>query len=264
MEVANSQPAARNLPVIRTQEELKEALTLFGDRYNVLIPRSLNFSSPLHRVAIEIVHIDNTVDEKGNGKDIYSTDGKKFTLHYKAANRIARAAGVKWVEPRIESRETDETGRVTFIALSVGWEVKRPSGAKSEGRATGFYRFAEDEKRLSELQAERRRQFAESHAETNAKLRAIYEALDLLSREMTREEYAKPFVVPCVTEDISEFAKNDPEIRKMLVANALGITDQVYGRALTKGAVEVRGEAEVVDTSAKVLRLDTKIGRAHV
>ena len=253
METTATQQKQRALPVIRSQEELRDALVLFGDRYNVLLPRSLNFPSPLYCLMLEVVHVDNTVNDKWSGEDIYSDDnGKTFTLKAKALNRIARAAGVKWVDPRIETREVDPAnGRVTFVAMSVGWEIKKLSGAKSEGRASGFYRYAEDVERGNPTHTEERRERAEAHAETNAKIRATYEALDLLPREMTVEQYGKPFVVPVVVEDIAELAKSNPKIAEMLVAHALGITDQVYGKALTKAPVEAKVEAQ----TAKILPL---------
>jgi hypothetical protein len=91
-----------HLPAVKSQEELSNALQKLKDSFNVLVPAQMNFSSPLHKVALEAVQLDGTVDEKKNGIDIYSPDGSnKYTLHYKAANKIAGAAGINWIDPRV-------------------------------------------------------------------------------------------------------------------------------------------------------------------
>ncbi|MCI0560927.1 MAG: hypothetical protein MN733_20775, partial [Nitrososphaera sp.] len=224
-------PALLNqLPVVKSQQELTTALDKLKQHFIVLVPAQMNFSSPLHKVALEAVQLDPTVDPKKNGIDIYSPDGNdRYTLHYKAANKIAGAANINWTKSLIVNRNTGTDGRVIFVEHVVHWEVKRPNGSVKRGATTGFYRYEEDKARLKEAQVQSRRRFAEAQAESNAKLRAIFEALEMLPRSFSLDEIKKPFLVPCVIEDLNELAKDDPEIKRMIVANSLGIMDQVYG-----------------------------------
>ena len=230
---ATNLPATfEQLPAVKNQVELNLALNKLRQTFNVLVPAQMNFSSPMHKVALEAVQLDATVDSKKNGVDIYSPDGSdKFTLHYKAANKIAGAAGINWTRSYAAKREIGNDGRVIYVEHVVEWEVKKINGSTKKGVTTGHYRYEEDKAKLAAnpKQIEMRRRFAEGLAESNAKLRAIFEALEQLPRHFTLEELRKPFLVPCVVEDINELAKDDPEIRKMIVANALGIVDQVFG-----------------------------------
>jgi hypothetical protein len=222
----------------------------------------MNFSSPLHKVALEIVQLDNTVDDKGNGIDIYSPAGSgKYTLHYKAANKLAGAAGINWTESRVVKREVDpKSGRVTYIEHLVSYEVKKPNGSTKKGSATGFYSYDEDRaKNMPAKMLDTRRQFAGQQAESNAKVRAIFEALEQLPRHFTREELGKPFLVPSVVEDLADMIKDDPEAKRMIIAHSLGITDQVYGG---KPPVQIAAKEPDQEAVAEVVKeeVDTKTG----
>jgi hypothetical protein len=230
---ATNLPATfEQLPAVKSQVELNQALNRMRQHFNVLVPAQMNFSSLMHKVALEAVQLDATVDNKGNGIDIYSPDSSgKYTLHYKAANKIAGAAGINWTKSYAAKRDVGADGRVIYIEHVVEWEVKKINGSTKKGVTTGHYRYEEDKAKLAAnpKQIETRRRFAEGLAESNAKLRAIFEALEQLPRHFTIDELRKPFLVPCVVEDLNELAKDDPEIRKMLVANSLGIVDKVFG-----------------------------------
>jgi hypothetical protein len=220
-----------NLPTVKSQDQLKQALQLFDSaKFNVLVPAAMNFSSPLHKVAFEIVFINPEVDAKNNGPDIYSTDGgKTFTFHAKAANKIAGSAGINWNDSKADEVQYDSNGRVNTVQHQVAWSIKRPNGTTRSGTTTGYYNHDEDKARFGKDQTESRRHFALQLAESNAKYRAIFDALEMLPRQLKREDFARPFVVPCVIEDISDMIKDDPEMKRMVVAHSLGITEQVYG-----------------------------------
>jgi hypothetical protein len=222
-----------DLPSVKSQNQLQAALQLFSpEKFNVLVPAAMNFSSPLHKVAFELVFINPEVDGKNNGPDIYSMDGgKTFTFHAKAANKIAGAAGINWLESKAEKVNHGDDGRVTSVEHRVAWSIKRPNGTPRNGVSTGYYNYSEDKARFGKDQVESRRHFALQLAESNAKYRAIFDALEMLPRQFKREEFAKPFLVPCVIEDISDLIKDDPEAKRMVVAHAMGIVDQIYGPA---------------------------------
>lgn len=252
-QVSNLPALISQLPTVKSQQELTQALDNLKQHFNVLVPAHMNFSSPLHKVALEAVQLDPTVDENKNGVDIYSPDGSdRYTLHYKAANKIGGSAGINWMKSYVTKRDIGEDGRAIYVEYVVEWEIKRPNGSVRRGATTGFYRYEEDRAKFKNRpkQIESRRRFAEAQAESNAKVRAIFEALEMLPRIFTIEEIKKPFLVPCVIEDINELAKDDPEIKRMIAAHSLGIIDQVYGpgkqtseqrdpRALTSAHAEV-------------------------
>ena len=244
-----------NLPTVKSQDQLKQALQLFDStKFNILVPAAMNFSSPMHKVAFELVFINPEVDAKNNGPDIYSTDGgKTFTFHAKAANKIAGAAGINWNDSKAEEVQYDTGGRVNTVQHQVMWSIKRPNGTTRSGVTTGSYNYAEDSARFGKAQADSRRHFALQLAESNAKYRAIFDALEMLPRQLKREDFAKPFVVPCIIEDISDMIKDDPEMKRMVVAHSLGITDQIYGPQTQQREAKVDpnliqgARAEVVD-----------------
>jgi hypothetical protein len=259
-----------SLPSVKSQDQLKTALQLFSpEKFNILVPAAMNFSSPLHKVAFELVFINPEVDAKNNGPDIYSVDGgRTFTFHAKAANKIAGAAGINWLESKAEKVNHGDDGRITSVEHRVAWSIKRPNGTMRGGVSTGYYNHAEDKARFGKDQVESRRHFALQLAESNAKYRGIFDALDMLPRQFRREEFAKPFLVPCVIEDIGDLIKDDPEARRMVVAHAMGIVDRIYGPAdqqqtkidpnLVAGV-----KAEVVDEGARgepVLDVKTEEG----
>lgn len=255
-QAATNLPATfEQLPAVKNQVELNQALNRLRQTFNVLVPAQMNFSSPMHKVALEAVQLDATVDSKKNGIDVYSPDGSdKFTLHYKAANKIAGAAGINWTRSYAAKREVGTDGRVIYIEHVVEWEVKKINGSTKKGVTTGHYRYEEDKAKLAAnpKQIETRRRFAEGLAESNAKLRAIFEALEQLPRHFTLEEIRKPFLVPCVVEDLNELAKDDPEIRKMVVANSLGIVDQVFGPQTQQREVKADPNA-VIGVRAEII-----------
>jgi hypothetical protein len=223
------------LPTVKNQTELNQALQTLKQHFNVLVPAQMNFSSPMHKVALEAVQLDPNVDSRGNGIDIFKPAGSpNYTLHYKAANKIGGAAGIVWTRSEVAKRETGKDGRVTYVEFVVGWEVKKTNGSIKKGVTTGYYRYEEDAAKLDAKQVDARRRFAEGLAESNAKLRAIFEALEMLPRAFSIEEIRKPFLVPCVVEDLNELAKNNPKIAEMIAANSLGIIDKIYGKDAPK------------------------------
>jgi hypothetical protein len=212
----------------------------------------------MHKVAFELVFINPEVDAKNNGPDIYSTDGgKTYTFHAKAANKIAGAAGINWNNSKAEEVQYDANGRVNSVQHQVAWAIKRPNGTTRTGTTTGYYNFAEDSARFGKAQADSRRHFALQLAESNAKYRAIFDAMEMLPRKFKREDFAKPFVVPCIIEDISDMIKDDPEMKRMVVAHSLGITDQIYGPQAQQREAKMDPNmitgvrAEVIDDGAK-------------
>lgn len=232
------------LPVVGNNTDLNRALAeLKAKGFNVLVPQAYNFSNPMLKVGLELVFIDPEVDETTwNGRDVYSMNkGRTFTLHYRAANKIAGAANIEWTDSRVVRRDVDENNQVVYVEHQVAWQVRKPNGGLKKGITTGYYRYAEDQVRFDKRpdQVRMRRHFAEALAESNAKYRAIFDALEQVPREMTREEISRPFVVPVVIEDINELIKDDPDAKKMLLAHKLGISSGIFGGTVRTQEIQV-------------------------
>lgn len=243
------------LPAVKSQEQLSQALGRMKDSFNLLVPAQMNFSSPLHKVSLEAVQLDPTVDDKGNGVDFYRPGRSGgFTLHYKAINKLAAASGVQLTDGRIVKRDVDKDGRATYVEYSIKWSVKRVNGSIRTGESTGTYKWEEERRGPNLNQAEQARRFAEQRAESNAKVRAFFEALDMLPRSFTPQEMAKPFLVPCVVEDLTDLIRDDPEAKRMVVAHALGMTESVFGPSSVQQVALPPAEipqAEVVSEPAR-------------
>lgn len=231
-----------DLPSVKNLADLKTALQKFSsDTFNVLVPAAMNFGDPFLKVAFELVVINPEVDNYYNGPDIYSVDkGKTYTFHARAANRIADAAGLIWTSSQTTRSDVDETGRVLRVEYAVGWKIKKPNGSVREGVSTGYYNYDEDKVRFPSndgRQAESRRHFAVQLAESNAKLRAVFDALGQLQRSFKLDEIRKPFIVPCVVEDLTDLIKGDPEARRMFLAHRLGLKEAIFGPSQSPGAL---------------------------
>jgi hypothetical protein len=224
-----------NLPVVSSQRELNDALKKYftPDKYNLLVPPAMNFSSPYHRVALVPVFCDTAVDEYGNGRDIWKPgDSKEYTFHLAFLNKLAGTSNLIWTDSRVLVYEkSEEDGRVERIEHQVKWTVQKPDGSWRHGTTVGHYNYKEDQNRFSKRpkQVERRRNFASSLAESNAKTRAIFEALDGIYRQYSMEDLKKPFLVPRVVEDYRDLIGDDPEAKRMYLAHIFKQADKLSG-----------------------------------
>lgn len=240
-----------NLPVVSSQEELTETLrkSYTPDKFNLLVPPAMNFSSPYHKVALVPVWVDTTVDDKyHNGREIWSPDGgKSFTFHLTLLNKLAGTANIIWKNSQQLKREVDpDDKRTTFIEHQVEWSVQKPDGSWRHGKTVGYYNYQEDKQRFSRrpAQVESRRNFSGQMAESNAKTRAIFEALDGISRQYTKEELKKPFLVPRVVEDYRDLIGDDPQARRMYLAHVFGMSDKLSGPEQIEAPAEEKPKGE--------------------
>jgi len=224
-----------NLPVISSQRELNENLRKYytPDRYNLLVPPAMNFSSPYHKVALVPVFCDTRVDNRGNGKDIWKPgDSEEFTFHMSFLNKLAGTANLIWTDSRsIVYEKSEEDKLPERIEHQVKWMIQKPDGSWRYGVSIGRYNYHTDKKRFKhQKQVDRRREFAETLAESNAKTRAIFEALDGIYRQYKLEDLSKPFVVPRVVEDYRDLIGDDPEAKRMYLAHIFKQSDRISGR----------------------------------
>lgn len=77
------------------------------DKYNVLIPvTSMQVMSNMQKIIVNEVQLDTTVDEKGNGRDIYyDRQTGKYAITAVGGTKLAAAANISIVQNEGEQPE---------------------------------------------------------------------------------------------------------------------------------------------------------------
>jgi hypothetical protein len=208
------------------------------------------------------VKLDHRWEDKYKNDDLWTIDGKTFNLTKVAMSKLSSASGVVYSDSRIAYRELDEiTKRVTYIKHNVMWRKTDLSGVDLTGISTGEYSYYEDLARYRHKddkykfeydksqnkyvktntviakkgepiteQIERRRNFAGSFAETNAKVRAFSEAVCEIPKSFTLEELKKPFLLVRAVANVQHILNQHPELQPVYGAQILGIANIVYGQ----------------------------------
>jgi len=262
--------AMQNLPAVRDNQALAQVIQQVKEQSNSLIPEMLNFVKPDIKLGFQLISVDtNLPDETYNIKDttgawvkkskkalsnndIYSVDGGKFALHLKKLNEIAQGAGLRIIDSKILMREVDAEGRATFIKHQVRWEMKQIDGSTKVGVATGEYNYQEDMQRFFKAsqtaddnkQIQKRRNYAGALAESNAVSRAIQQALPKLKASYKIEELKKPFLVPCVIQDVTEMLNEHPDLKRAYIAQQLGLTNFLFPQP-TQPSIELEEKQQL-------------------
>lgn len=237
-------PADLGLPAVPTTDVnmIRDALGNAATRgCNVLAPvTQLEWIPPDHQLSIRVCvfPVPETDEKFGNGV-WYPTEGGKLGLHRTALDQLAQAAGISIVTSRVECAERFvwlahvRTRMKTFDGTWQFREASRPTDLRDDAPET--LQFKGDKDKLNKA-----RIFGPMSAETKALNRCIRGHLGLKGG-YTRAEAARPFVFPALvwTPD-----RSDPEIRRMLAAQELGIVDQVYGGR--KGGGPVLASPDVI------------------
>ncbi|MGE5498501.1 MAG: hypothetical protein ACM3Q2_10540 [Syntrophothermus sp.] len=253
--------ANTNVSLVKVSETVlssNEQLVKFRDELsqvaNLVFPENYNFGmSPTHKVTASIVTINPS-----DPRDVYKTDSGTYAIHLAALNRIARAANLIFTDSRILERQVDEKGQVVMISHQVKWRISSIDGSLKEGTTTGKYDYYRDlANGKSAAQVNSRRKHAEANAESNAKYRAINEAIAEIPRSFQYDELKKPFIVPCIIEDKNELLKDLPpetqaEIKKLRAAQAFGLMDQMYPQSANKALPEANPKVENIPASAPI------------
>lgn len=217
------------------------------DRYNVLVPTTtMQQISPWHRQRVEEVRInpDPNAGEvfKVGAVQVGSQWKDVLSLSKVGIMRLAAAAGIiwNWHETRVLAANRD------YVLYQAVGAMRKPSGEWIPLKAT-------KEIDLPAIEAELRQQTQEKaakqdkgpdwvekqvaaamiqwrknklmRAETGAMLRVV-RALLAIKHQYSPAELQKPFVVPRV-----DFAPdpNDPEVRRMMLAQGAQAMNQLFG-----------------------------------
>jgi len=210
---------------------LREAYDQVAAHANLITPvQHVDYIPQMHRVSLRAVVIDPA------GADVYKP---KFCEAYERAPgktmilKLLQAAGGTVVE----SHRTDD-GREQYVC---DWQVRisvpQLDGTRVEYIGSKRVDYRDGSAQVASFtsnQLASARQFLHEMAETKALLRAVRGAL-ALRQKYTLTELAKPFVVPALVPDPD---MSDPEVRKMVAAQSLGIADKIYGPGTPKALPE--------------------------
>ena len=240
----------KGLPVVKTNSDLNAMVhdVFKPDKFNVLVPKFMSFG-PAVKIAIQMVELDSNIDpQKKRSKDFWTIDGKDYILSANAIRKLSGAADIRWVtaecgidgEPAYDPK-TGQINRIRYKAVCIVitslCTIKNGIGIYEYNYANDLqdHRFREKEKKNGKWvatnkikwgQVNQRRQFAVQLVESGAKARAIYDALGIIEKSYSKADISKPFIVPCVIDDLDY---SDPVIKRMVAERALGAQRDVYG-----------------------------------
>lgn len=214
-------------------------------KYNVLVPREIGQIPPFHVPHMSVIQVDPDRD----AGETYPLPGGKIGLSKVVLDKIAQAGSITWIpdqctggwlSPRkyqykavgvvkgldgqrrtiIGSKEIDLDVIEEELRASVPRREKCPT--KEPERSRWIETTIRDEMISF-------KKHIAARTESGAKNRAIRSAYGLKS-SYTRDEIARPFVIPrlVLSPDMS-----DPEVKKMVLGEALGIIPELYGHGPT-------------------------------
>lgn len=206
-------------------EELRNQYERLASQVNLVTPiMSPDFIPEMHRVSLRAV----VVSSQAEVGDVYHSPAflkpNERALTKIAILKLLQAAGGTVVESaRIDDR------RDHYVAeFRVTVEIPQMDGTRRRFVATKGVDYRDGAPQVVAMQPNQikaARQFVPELAESKALLRAVRGGL-ALKQKYSVDELAKPFVVPALVFDPDT---SDPEIKRMVAAKGLGISDALYG-----------------------------------
>jgi len=241
-------------------EELRTRYESLSTQVNLVTPlQAPDFIPAMYKVSLRAVVLSAEVDRG----DVYKDD--QFCAKGERAPtkvgllKILQAAGGEVVAEKC--RRVDDRKDPRYAETQMVIRLPMLDGSSKEFAATRHvdHRDGSDEiVGWSEKRLAQARKFTPELSETKALSRAIREGL-ALKQKYTEGELARPFVVPALVFDPD---MSDPEIRRMVAARGLGVTDQLYGPAKDRPALvaatapdEPAPAGEVIDVKAERVAL---------
>lgn len=181
-----------------------------------------SYLAPDHQVAASVVHIDPETDAYHSR--IFHQKGEK-SLSKVGLDKIAAAVGLSW-EPSPASGRRDDRKEPHYCEWEVTGTYKSPDGAIQRVTGSSCCDFRDGSDQIKGLTpgniAALRRKILE-RCESLAKNRAIRSIG--VHQKYSEQELEKPFVACRVV----YVPPDDPDVRKMIAAQNLGVVDQLYG-----------------------------------
>ncbi|MCK9209207.1 MAG: hypothetical protein M0P61_00085 [Ignavibacteriaceae bacterium] len=240
IEKSKTEANENNLPLVQDNSSLSTFLRKVERIMIPLVPEMLNFVKPELKLGFEKI---NVIKER----DAYYVQGG-YALKLTKLNEIAVAAGIQISCGRNPEKFYDDAGRITNVKHYVQWTYRNIDGSTKRGEISGEYNYAEDIQKFTAKEdklddkgkvklpkgeidwnsVNQRRAKAGQLAESNAIYRAINKALPKLRGTYTAEELKKPFLVPCVIEDIADILAKHPELENEYLRKKLGLAGMLY------------------------------------
>ena len=199
--------------------------------YNVLAPRTHMDGLPAGtRLAITEV----IVNPDQNAGEVFFVARDKLLIGKPKIDAIAAAAGISWLEEKrtdpnthphyvemfIRGKVTDFDGTVREITGTKAIDLRQDAGGGIPGKD---FSDITSKNRSPEKQLNEARKFIHEIAASKARNRAISSALGI-QRSYSKEQLARPFVIPKLVLDTSHPAAQD-----VVLANLSGATAALYG-----------------------------------
>jgi hypothetical protein len=239
---------------------------LFGeDGYNLLAP-VVHMALPKGmRLAISVVNVSPEIDRYGSGDDVVKISGGKLLVLRHKLDQIAAAGGISWTKESVDSSlhphyvkaevhglVTDYDGTVRKISGSKVIDTRADIDGAAGPDLEEILEKARDKNRDPTKQIRELRKFATEIAPSKARNRAIAQAFGI-KRSYTPAELAKPFVIPKLVLD-----PDDKDARELVMANAAGATDALYGAKAQAGPPVVDVPFEEAEPDAAEPATDTE------
>ena len=210
--------------------QLRQNFNVVGSMSLTSVPAGFAIDFKMVDFNSEFTPEQNTA--KSNG-DFYVVQGGNLAFTKASLNKLQDLGAVSWIPDQCGRVDNGQDPhycmyRAVGRVLNTDGRLKTITGEKEmdlrEGSDQLFKIYNKKKERMSEEQIFGLRFHILAHAETKAKLRAIREHYGV--RSYTRAEAKRPFLLVVL---VPQLDMSDPEVRKMVTANALGIVDQVYG-----------------------------------
>jgi len=211
-------------PLVRI-DDLRNSIAALRSRANLITPCvQLDHVPAMHGVSLRHVSIDPSPEagEVYQDKQFCRADERALTKI--GLLKLWQAAGGSVTD----SRRMDDRADRFYCEWRVAVRLQQLDGRTVEIPGSKTIDFRPGSPQIAGWTAKRlaqARQVIEALAESKALLRAIRAAL-AVKQKYTTAELEKPFVVPAL---VPVLDTDDPEIRRMVAAQILGVTTQLYG-----------------------------------
>ena len=228
------------LEPVRTVEEFHKVIESIEDKVNLVMPTEVpDYIPALHLVSFRQVQVDTSEAAGEVYADKNFCKPGEFAPTKVLLLKLLTAAGGS-----MEDTQSIDGGTIENVAeFQVTVKIPQLDGRALSYIASKRVDLADKSKikYASDNHLAQMRRFVRENAETKALGRAIRAGLALMQK-YTKEELARPFVIPVLVPDIEEAIK-DPNVKRLFASKALGLSGDLYGE---RPALSAGGGAEVV------------------
>lgn len=208
--------------VLRRPEELNQALVSQRDKAHLLTPYARTDFGVIARGFVPSLRTTYIDADPKNGEVYESWERKgELALTKIGLTKLGQLGGVVWVE----SVRTDDRQDPHLAEFHAEGKIQDIDGTWHNAQCTRTVNLNDDSPealKMKENELKKARQNIAALAETKAKNRVLRELFGL-QQSYRPEEFKKPFVVLKLAPDME-----DPEVRRMVQAQQLGLEDQLY------------------------------------